>query len=164
MTSSGANIKAGTPLGTRVKAITDAGDLVPDALTNDIVADRLAQPDAANGFLLDGYPRTEAQVAFLDETLAAEGEALDAVIRLVADEDEVVRRLVLRGIELGRSDDTEGDDPLPPAGVHARDRAARRALRAAGSHLEVDGLGPVDEVTGRILDALADRGFVPPRD
>ena len=79
-----ANIKGGTDLGKQVTAILDRGDLVPDELTGEIVRDRLSQDDAANGFLLDGYPRNAAQVGHLDEFLTARGEALDAVILLDA--------------------------------------------------------------------------------
>ncbi len=157
-----ANIAAGTPLGVRVQAIVDAGDYVPDSLTNDLVADRLGQPDAAKGFLLDGYPRTTEQVRFLDEHLAADGDALDAVIRLVADEDEVVRRLRQRAIELGRSDDTE-EAIRHRQDVYARETAPLLAIYAQrGLLIEVDGLGAVEEVTDRVLEGLAERGFVAP--
>lgn len=157
-----ANISEGTPLGVRVKAILDSGGLVSDALTNEIVADRLTQDDADHGFLLDGYPRTEEQVRFLDEHLAAEGQQLDAVIRLVADEDEVVRRLRLRAIELGRSDDTE-EIIRHRQDLYARETAPLlAAFGERGLLIEVDGLGEVDQVTRRILAALAERGLVAP--
>ena len=81
------NIKNGTELGKKVKAIMDAGDLVPDELTDAIVVDRLNQDDAANGFLLDGYPRTVGQVEYLDGLLSEQGAGIDAVIRLVADQE-----------------------------------------------------------------------------
>ena len=154
-----ANIREQTPLGIRVQAILDAGDLVPDALTNDLVADRIAQPDTARGFLLDGYPRTEEQVKFLDAYLAEFGTALDAVIRLVADEDEVVRRLLQRGQELGRTDDTEATIRHRQQ-VYARETEPLLAIyQQRGLIVGVDGLGTVDEVTGRILDGLAARGL-----
>jgi len=157
-----ANIKEGTSLGLRVKAILDAGDLVPDALTNDLIADRISQPDAAKGFLLDGYPRTEEQVKFLDAFLAELGTALDAVVQLVADEDEVVRRLLQRGRELGRTDDTEATIRHRQQ-VYARETEPLLALFARrGVVIEVDGLGSVDEVTARILAGLAARGLVAP--
>lgn len=157
-----ANISQGTPLGIRVKAILDSGGLVSDAMTNEIVADRLAQADAIHGFLLDGYPRTEEQVRFLDELLAADGQQLDAVIRLVADEDEVVRRLRLRAIELGRSDDTE-EVIRHRQDLYARETAPLlKAFAERGLLVEVDGLGDVDAVTDRILGALAERGLVAP--
>lgn len=157
-----ANIKAETALGVRVKAMLDAGDLVPDSLTNEIVVDRLAQPDAALGFLLDGYPRTEEQVKFLDAHLAADGTQIAAVIRLVADEDEVVRRLHLRALELGRSDDTE-DIIRHRQEVYARETAPLIAIFAQRELLvDVDGLGTIDEVSERILVALSSHGLVPP--
>src|SRR5690606_35526044 len=101
------NIDDETELGKEVKAIVDAGDYVPDSLTNALVTDRPEQADAADGFLLDGYPRTTDQVTYLDGLLASNGHALDAVIRLVADQDEIVRRLRQRAIEQGRVDDSE---------------------------------------------------------
>ena len=157
-----ANISQGTPLGVRVQAILDSGGLVSDAMTNEIVADRLVQPDAVNGFLLDGYPRTEEQVRFLDELLAADGHGLDAVVRLVADEDEVVSRLRRRAVELGRSDDTE-EVIRHRQDLYARETAPLLAVFAErGLLVEVDGLGAVDEVTERILGALADRGLIAP--
>src|SRR5690625_3900804 len=85
----------------------DAGEYVPDEVTNAMVADRLSQPDAADGFLLDGYPRTDVQVAELDRMLGEAGRELDAVVELTASTDEVVSRLLGRAAEQGRSDDTE---------------------------------------------------------
>jgi adenylate kinase len=150
-----ANVAQGTPLGVRVKAILDSGGLVPDALTNEIVADRLAQPDTAHGFLLDGYPRTDEQVRALDYLLAAAGTRLDAVIALTADEDEVVRRLLQRALEQGRTDDTE-DIIRHRQQVYTRETEPILAEFATrGILLEVDGLGPSDEVTARILASLA---------
>lgn len=156
------NIADGTPLGVRVKAIVDAGEYVPDALTNDLVASRLAEPDAQRGFLLDGYPRTLEQVRYLDEHLAASGDRLDAVIRLVADEDEIVRRLRQRAVELGRSDDTEEAIRFRQD-LYARETAPLVAVYAQrGLIVEVDGLGAMDEVTERVLTGLAEVGVVAP--
>src|SRR5690606_3563143 len=101
-----ANIKGGTELGAKVSEITARGDLVPDELTSEIVRDRLSQEDAANGFLLDGYPRNAAQVGHLDEFLAGRDEALDAVIMLDVPREESIERLRLRSDEQGRADDT----------------------------------------------------------
>jgi len=154
-----ANISQGTELGKQVKAIVDAGDYVPDALTNALVADRLAEPDAQHGFLLDGFPRTLDQLAFLDETLAAKGQALDAVIQLVADEDEVVARLRKRAVEQGRTDDTE-DAIRHRQQVFAQQTAPLIAVFAERDLLvQVDGLGEVAEVSRRIREALAARGL-----
>src|SRR5690606_1646646 len=101
------NIKNETPLGLEVKSIVDAGDYVPDSLTNELVRSRLEEPDAVAGFLLDGYPGTAWQVRFLDEILGEKHQELDAVIRLVVDVEVVVTRLRKRAIEQGRVDDSE---------------------------------------------------------
>lgn len=154
-----ANIKNETELGLKVKAIVEAGDYVPDELTNLLVADRLREDDAQNGFLLDGYPRTLDQVAYLDELLAAQGSQLDAVVQLVADTDEVVVRLSKRAHEQGRADDTE------EAIRHRQDvfsRETRPLIAVYGDRrllVEVDGLGEISEVASRIAEALADRGI-----
>ena len=152
-----ANIKEGTELGKQVQAIVESGSYVPDSLTNDLVRDRLTQPDVAGGFLLDGYPRTTEQVDELDRILAQTGARLDAVVQLVADVDEVVDRLRKRALVEGRADDTEevlrhrqevyADQTAPLIDVYAR-----RGLVVA-----VDALGAVDEVTERIVTALAAR-------
>jgi adenylate kinase len=155
------NIKNETPLGVEVKAIVDAGDYVPDTLTNALVASRLDEEDARNGFLLDGYPRTLDQVAFLDKLLASKGQSLDAVIQLVADTDAVVARLRRRAVEQGRVDDSE------EAIRHRQDVYARETMpliavyRDRGLLIVVDGLGEIDDVSQRITDALAERGIHP---
>jgi adenylate kinase len=154
-----ANIKNQTPLGIEVKAIVDAGDYVPDSLTNALVTSRLHEPDALDGFLLDGYPRTLEQVAFLDELLAERGQQLDAVIQLVADQDEVVARLRKRAIEQGRTDDTE-EAIRHRQEVYARETTPLIAVyRDRGLLIEVDGLGEIDDVSDRIASALAARGL-----
>jgi adenylate kinase len=154
-----ANIKNETPLGVQVKAIIDAGDYVSDELTNALVKSRLEEADAREGFLLDGYPRTLDQVAYLDELLAGKGQALDAVIQLVADQDEVVARLRNRAIEQGRTDDTE-DAIRHRQEVYLRETNPLIAVyEARGLLVEVDGLGAVDEVAARIASALSARGI-----
>lgn len=154
-----ANIKNETPLGLQVKAIVDAGDYVPDSLTNQLVADRLGEPDAAGGFLLDGYPRTLAQVDFLDELLASKGEKLDAVIQLVADQDEIVARLTKRALEQGRADDSE-EAIRHRQEVYVRETSPLiDVYRDRGLLVEVDGLGEIDEVADRVRAALAERGI-----
>jgi len=153
------NIANETALGAQVKAIVDAGDYVPDELTNALVTDRLNEADAAGGFLLDGYPRTTDQVRYLDELLASHGHALDAVVRLVADEDEIVRRLRQRAIDQGRVDDSE-DAIRHRQEVYQRETAPLLEMfRDRDLLVEVDGLGAVDDVTERIFKALAERGF-----
>lgn len=153
------NIADQTELGKQVKAIVDAGDYVPDSLTNALVTDRLDEADAAGGFLLDGYPRTTDQVEYLANLLASHGHSLDAVIRLVADQDEIVRRLRQRAIDQGRVDDSE-EAIRHRQDVYIRETAPLIDMfRAQGLLVEVDGLGPIDEVTGRIFAALAERGL-----
>jgi adenylate kinase len=137
----------------------DAGDYVPDEVTNAMVRERLAEPDAAVGFLLDGYPRTPDQVRFLDELLASRGHSLDAVLRLKADQDEIVRRLTKRAVEQGRADDSE-DAIRHRQEVYRRETApVLEMFRDKGLLIEVDGLGTVDEVTERIWNAFADAGI-----
>ena len=148
------NIKNGTELGRRVQDITASGALVPDELTNDLVRDRLAQPDAVDGFLLDGYPRNVAQVAALDEMLAAGGRQIDVALELTVDPQVVVERLLKRAEIEGRADDTE-DVVRHRLDVYAEQTAPISQVYAArGLLLQVDGLGEVDEVTSRIFAAL----------
>jgi adenylate kinase len=148
-----------TPLGVEVKQIVDRGDYVPDELTNRIVTERLAEPDAASGFLLDGYPRTLEQVDYLDELLAGRGMPLEAVIRLVADEHEIIARLTKRAGEQGRADDTE-EAIRHRQEVYTRETAPLiDVYRQKGLLVEVDGLGAVKEIAVRIREALAQRGI-----
>jgi adenylate kinase len=131
-----ANVKELTPLGVEAKKYMDAGDYVPDSVTNAMVRDRLAQDDVADGFLLDGYPRTLAQVEELDDILAQGGNSLDAVILLTADETELVNRHRL-GV------------------YHQQTEDVVNAYRERGLVREVDGLGELESVTERILASLA---------
>jgi adenylate kinase len=157
-----ANVKNETELGLQVKAILAAGEYVPDSLTNAIVADRLNEPDARAGFLLDGYPRTTEQVAELDRILAAGETALDAVVLITADTDEVVSRLLKRAELEGRADDTE-DVIRHRLSVYAEQTAPLIDLYAARDLVvTVDGLGAVDDVTKRIVASLSERGIVVP--
>jgi adenylate kinase len=155
------NVKNETELGKQAKAFMDRGEYVPDSLTNDLVRDRLSHADAIEGFLLDGYPRTADQVVELDDILGAQGNKLDVVVQLTADTDEVVRRLLNRAIEQGRADDTE-DVIRRRLEVYEEQTAPLTDTYAArGLVVMIDGLGEVAEVTGRILTALAARGFSP---
>jgi adenylate kinase len=156
------NVRDHTELGAKAKAYMDAGDNVPDSLTNALIRDRLAEADCDSGFLLDGYPRTTDQVRELDEFLAGHGASLDVVVELVADPDVVVERLRKRAREHGRSDDDETvvrhrldvyrDQTAPLVGVYD----------SRGVLAKIDGLGEIDDVTTRITAALADRGIVLP--
>ena len=148
------NVAEQTELGLAAKRFMDAGDYVPDSLTNELVKDRLAQPDASGGFLLDGYPRTVDQVSELEAMLAEGGHALDAAILLTVEEDDVVLRLTERAQAEGRSDDTE-DVIRHRLEVYAEQTAPLVEVYAErGLLLRVDGMGSVDEVTPRILAAL----------
>ena len=154
-----ANVAGATELGTQAKAYMDKGEYVPDSITNAMVADRIAQADCANGFLLDGYPRTTAQVGELDSMLKASGLALDVVVEITADAEAVVARLLKRAGEQGRTDDTE---PVirRRLEVYAESTAPLADLYAERDLLvQVDGMGEIDVVTGRIVEALASRGI-----
>ena len=148
------NIKNETPLGLQVKEILASGGYVSDDVTNAIVEDRLAQDDCSGGFLLDGYPRTLAQVAALDGMLAAHGTSLDHVLELTVDDDAVVARLLKRAESEGRADDTEEVIRERMAIYHRETRPLSDTYRERGLLVDVDGLGEVDEVTKRILTAL----------
>ncbi len=149
-----ANVAQQTALGVAAQTYMDAGEYVPDEITNAMVADRLAGGDCADGFLLDGYPRTPQQVAELDEMLAPADVGLDAVVLLEADPDELVSRLLARSQEQGRADDTESviRRRLEVYAAETGPLAAGYAER--GLLATVDGLGTVDEVTERILTVL----------
>jgi adenylate kinase len=149
-----ANVSEGTPLGLEAKRYMDAGDYVPDQVTNGMVRDRLAQDDARVGFLLDGYPRTVAQVEELDSMLGDASTSLDAVVVLTVDDEELIQRLLHRAETEGRTDDTEAvirhrqnvyNEQTAPLLAKYADR---------GLLVEVDGMGGVDEVSERIFDAL----------
>jgi len=152
-----ANVKGGTALGNQAKAIIDAGDLVPDEITNAMVRDRLGQPDAAEGFILDGYPRNAAQVEALDGVLADLGAELDAVVELSASRDELLARLAKRARIEGRADDTEEVISKRLAIYDEQTAPLTRGYADRGLLVQVDGLGAVDEVTDRLVSALSTR-------
>jgi adenylate kinase len=149
-----ANVTQGTPLGVEAQRFMSAGEYVPDEVTNLMVRHRIDEPDAERGFLLDGYPRTLAQVEELDKMIAFTGHQLDGVVVLTVDGEEIVQRLLARAEIEGRADDTEDvirrrqelylEQTAPLIDVYRR----RELL------VEVDGLGEVDEVTQRIVAAL----------
>ncbi|MEV0426129.1 adenylate kinase [Micromonospora sp. NPDC049836] len=180
-----ANVSQGTPLGVEAKRYMDAGKLVPDEVTINMVRDRLAEPDASEGFLLDGFPRTTPQAAALDKLLADLGTALDLVLELVVDDDEVIRRLSGRrtcrgcgkiwhvefdatkqdgvcdrcGAELFQRD----DDKPETIAARLREYADKTAplvdyYGAQGKLVGIDATGPVEDVTVRAIDALRSYG------
>lgn len=149
-----ANIKGGTPLGKTVQEYTSRGALVPDSVTNEMVRDRLAQDDVADGFLLDGYPRNVAQVAELDTILADAGLTLDLAVEITADPEVVVGRLLKRAEIEGREDDTE-DVVRHRLDVYAQETAPiARVYADRGLLAQVDGIGDVDDVTERLVAAI----------
>ena len=176
-----ANVSQGTPLGLKAKAYMDAGDLVPDDVTIDMVRDRLTEPDARDGFLLDGFPRTVPQAQVLDDMLSELDGKLDVVLELVLDDDEVVRRLAGRrtcrfnnhvwhvdfdppsvegicdtcGGELFQRDDDREETIRHRLEVYADLTAPLVAFYAErGVLVGIDATGPVDDVTDRAIDAL----------
>lgn len=151
-----ANVSAGTPLGEEAQRYMNAGEYVPDSITNAMVRDRISHDDCNPGFLLDGYPRTLEQVNELDMMLQADGRRLDRVVELTVDTEEVVGRLLKRAQEQGRADDT-ADVIRRRLEVYFDQTAPLVAVyRERGILLEVDGMGDVAEVTERILSALRD--------
>ncbi|PWW64322.1 adenylate kinase [Actinokineospora spheciospongiae] len=145
-----AHIANGTELGLRVKAIIDSGGLVPDEITNEMVRVRLADEDTRAGFLLDGFPRNTGQADFLRDALG--GVDLDAVVEFKIDEDVVVGRLLGRG----RVDDSE--DVIRHRLDVYRKETAPLLEYYADKLITLDAVGEVDEITGRVLSALRDRG------
>lgn len=146
-----AHIGDETDLGRSVKRYLDAGQLVPDELTNELVRERLAEPDAVAGFVLDGFPRNVSQADLLKQILAETDNVLDAVIEIQVDPELLVQRLLARG----RNDDTEEV-------IRHRQQVYRSETEPLldyydGALVTVDGVGAVDEVTGRILTALRNR-------
>ncbi|WP_188667442.1 adenylate kinase [Tersicoccus solisilvae] len=150
-----ANVKERTPLGIEAKSYMDAGDFVPDSVTNNMVRERLAQADVAGGFLLDGYPRTTAQVEELDAILAAGSTSLDLVLQLTADHEELVRRLLSRAAEEGRTDDNESVIRHRLDLYTQQTSAVVKEYAGRGILVEVDGIGAIDEVTDRVMAAMA---------
>jgi adenylate kinase len=180
-----ANVGQGTPLGVEAKRFMDAGQLVPDEVTINMVRERLAEPDSADGFLLDGFPRTLPQAAALDKLLADLGTQLDLVLELVVDDDEVIRRLSgrrqCRGCgkiwhvefdaptrpsicdrclgELYQRDDDKPEVIAERLRVYARDTAPLVDYYGAqGKLVGIDATGPVEDITVRAIDALRSYG------
>jgi adenylate kinase len=149
-----ANVRGETPLGLEAKKFIDNGDFVPDSVTNKMVRDRLKQEDVLDGFLLDGYPRTTAQVEELDSILAAEDQQLDVVLQLTADDDELVRRLLGRAKDTGRSDDNEGVIRHRLDLYHDQTEPVVARYAERGILTQVDGIGDIDEVTDRVMAAI----------
>ena len=149
-----ANVSEGTELGLEAKRYMDAGEYVPDEVTNRMVRNRIDEPDADPGFLLDGYPRTLAQVEELDGMIEYTGHRLDAVVVLTVDQDEIVDRLLQRAQVEGRADDTEDVIRRRQEVYVEQTEPLIDVYRDRDILVEVDGLGEVSEVTQRIFEAL----------
>jgi adenylate kinase len=148
------NVANETELGTTAKRYMDAGQYVPDEVTNAMVRDRLGQPDAES-FVLDGYPRTADQVAELDDILDRLGAKLDAVVLLrVPDREELVARMVKRAETSGRADDTEAVIRHRQDVYDAETAALVPIYQERGIVHEIDGVGGIDQIADRISAAL----------
>ncbi|MCD4536218.1 adenylate kinase [Nocardioides sp. cx-169] len=149
-----ANVSQGTELGLKAKQYMDAGDYVPDEVTNLMVRNRIDEADAVSGFLLDGYPRTLSQVEELDGMIKFTGHELDAVVALTVDQDEIVQRLLQRAKVEGRADDTEDVIRKRQELYVEQTEPLIEVYRGRGILIELNGMGEVSEVTQRIFDAL----------
>jgi adenylate kinase len=148
------NVSNGTPLGTKAQEYMDQGEYVPDEITNLMVRNRIDEPDAEPGFLLDGYPRTLSQVEELDGMIKHTGHALDAAVVLTVDRDEIVARLLHRAQVEGRTDDTEDVVRRRQAVYGEQTEPLIEVYRQRNLVHEIDGMGEVEDVTKRIFDAL----------
>ncbi|TLM87094.1 adenylate kinase [Pseudarthrobacter sp. NamE5] len=149
-----ANVKGQTPLGLTAQKYLDVGNFVPDSVTNNMVRDRISEADAESGFLLDGYPRTVAQVDYLDLILAGSDRKLDVVLELTADNDELVARLLGRAKETGRSDDNEAVIRHRLELYNEQTEAVVAGYAQRNILTQVDGSGGIDDVTERVLYSL----------
>ncbi|MBB5154771.1 adenylate kinase [Saccharopolyspora phatthalungensis] len=146
-----ANIGNATPLGQKAKSYMDAGELVPDEVTNEMVRDRLSDEDAAKGFLLDGYPRNTGQAGVLGEMLAEHGVELTAVLQFDVPEEELVKRMLARG----RSDDTE--DVIRRRLAVYRSETEPLLAYYQDKIIKIDAVGSIEEISARALEALGAR-------
>lgn len=146
-----------TRLGERIKRIIADGGYVPDSLSVQVVVDRLEEEDAKGGWLLDGFPRTLGQVEALDQELDAHGFTLKAVVSLTADEEAIIERMLKRAEIEGRPDDNEQTIRTRMQVYHEQTDPLLDVYRNRGLLIEVDGMGTVDEVSKRVLAALAER-------
>jgi len=159
-----AAVKNGTEVGKRAKAVMDAGELVSDEIVNAIVAERIDQPDCADGFILDGYPRTLAQADAVEAMLAERGKALDVVIELVVDDKALVGRIVKRARDAEAAGQAVRKDDNPEVfEERLREYYKKTApligyYHAKGRLKSVDGMADIDAVTAQIEAVLAQAG------
>jgi adenylate kinase len=152
-----ANLKAGTPLGVEAQKFMDAGELVPDSVTNEMVKDRLTHSDTANGFLLDGFPRNVAQAQVLSAVLAENKTPLDAVLELQIDDSEIISRLDNRRSVESRADDAAEVIVHRLKVYHEQTAPIIGYYSAEGSLVTISATGAVDEVTERAITALGNK-------
>jgi adenylate kinase len=150
-----AAVASGSAVGREAKAFMDAGKLVPDAVVIGVAEQRLREPDAAGGFVLDGFPRTVAQARALDELLGRLGVRLERCVSIRVDEAELVKRLLLRAEIEGRSDDNEQAIRTRMEEYRRKTQPLVDHYRAAGVLAEVDGVGDVEQIAKRIQEAVA---------
>lgn len=148
------NVSQSTELGQAAQRYMDAGEYVPDEVTNAMVRKRLGEKDAANGFILDGYPRTLDQVDTLKSILNDLGTSLDGVVYLVVDSEELIQRLLKRAETSGRADDTEKVIRHRQEVFLHETAPLLEVYRDRGILLEIDGVGNVEEVAERVWSAL----------
>jgi adenylate kinase len=148
------NVRNETDLGRQAKLYMDQGALVPDDVVIAMVDERLTRDDVSDGFLLDGFPRTVAQAKALDEVLTGHGTAVDAVLRLLVDDEELVSRLLQRAQEQGRSDDTREVVQTRLQVYREETEPLVDRYRQQGVLHEIDGQGSIDEVRERVLDTV----------
>ncbi|MBB6310157.1 adenylate kinase [Xanthobacter tagetidis] len=157
-----AAVAAGTPVGLKAKAVMESGGLVSDDIVIGIIAERIEAPDARNGFILDGFPRTVAQAEALDRLLAEKGLKLDAVIELVVDQQKLVGRILNRAAEAKAKGEPVRKDDDPEVfkarlDAYNRDTAVVSPYYSARGQLkQIDGMQPIDEVTRAIDGILAE--------
>ena len=148
------NITNQTALGKEAQSYTDKGELVPDEVTNRIVKDRLAQDDAKNGWILDGYPRNAAQVQALDEMLAEIGTPLDYAVALEADHDVLMERMRKRAEQEGRADDTP-EAIAERLAIYERETAPLIDIYKSREQLvTVNGVGDIAQINAKIVELL----------
>ena len=152
-----ANLKAGTPLGIDAQKFMDAGELVPDSVTNEMVKDRLTHADTANGFLLDGFPRNVAQAQVLSAVLAESKTPLDAVLELQIDDSEIISRLDNRRSVESRADDAAEVIVHRLKVYHEQTAPIIGYYSTEGSLITISATGAVDEVTKRAITALGNK-------
>jgi adenylate kinase len=150
------NVTQRTELGTLAKQYMDRGELVPDELVIAMVSERIRRDDATEGFLLDGFPRTVAQARALDDVLAEDGRPIDAVIRLLVDDDELVSRLLRRAEEQGRSDDTREVIERRLAVYRKQTEPLVDLYHERGLLRDIDGEGGIAEVRERVFATVRD--------